>query len=416
MGKNMNLIEKLNSYDTNYWDFADYRENNPIIQYPAKMVAPMQKRLLSHILEFDNEISNVMDPFTGSGTVLDISRGLGLDTIGYDINPLATLITRVRLEGIPSHTIYKSISALFSRMQLLLGNVKPYYFRNINKWFRDDVILSLTLIREAIMLEKDARTRRFFWCCFAEIVRKFSNTRSSTFKLHQKEQEKIDAMSNNCINEFKDNVNTHYNEYCFENKTNIELFCGDSKELLKLRKDASIDLICTSPPYGDNQTTVTYGQYSILQLLWIDINDLEPFDIKLLETFSAIDRESLGGKRKGIINEEEYQIFMMGVGKEKHKKVVSFWSDYEEVFLQMSRVLKQGKLMVLTLGNRRVDNQELAFDQYNDYLAHKYNFTIETTLRRKIMGKRMPRKVSCVAEQGAVESMSKEYVKIYRKR
>ena len=31
----------------------------------------------------------------------------------------------------------------------------------------------------------------------------------------------------------------------------------------------SVDLICTSPPYGDNHTTVTYGQFSILPLLWI---------------------------------------------------------------------------------------------------------------------------------------------------
>ncbi len=412
----MNLAEKLNSYDADYWDFADYRENNPIIKYPAKMVAPMQRSLLAHILEFDDGISNVLDPFVGSGTVLDISRGLGLDTIGYDINPLAALITRVRLEGVPSDSICMSISALYSRIQLLLGNVKPYYFRNINKWFREDVILSLTLIREAIMLEEDIRTRRFFWCCFAETVRKFSNTRSSTFKLHQKEKEKIEAMPNDCISEFKANINIHYHEYCFENTTELELLCGDSKDLLKSRKDESVDLICTSPPYGDNQTTVTYGQYSILQLLWIDIKDLDSFNITLLDTFSAIDRESLGGKRKKNVNFSEYQNFITGIGEEKNKKVISFWSDYEEVFYQMSRVLKSGKLMVLTLGNRRVDNQELAFDQYNDYLAQKYNFIKETTLRRKIMGKRMPSKVSCVAEQGAVESMSKEYIKIYRKR
>ena len=31
------------------------------------------------------------------------------------------------------------------------------------------------------------------------------------------------------------------------------------------------DLIVTSPPYGDNNTTVPYGQYSYLPLQWIDL-------------------------------------------------------------------------------------------------------------------------------------------------
>ncbi len=34
--------------------------------------------------------------------------------------------------------------------------------------------------------------------------------------------------------------------------------------------DDTIDISITSPPYGDNATTVTYGQFSILSLFWID--------------------------------------------------------------------------------------------------------------------------------------------------
>lgn len=412
----MTLSDKLNSYEKDYWDFADYRENNPIIQYPAKMVAPMQKQLLNDILDFDSNIFNILDPFMGSGTVLEIGKELQKDVIGFDINPLAVLITRVRLEGVPVNTIEKSISELYARVNLLLGNVDNHSFANIEKWFREDIIESLSIIRTAIMREKDIRIRRFFWCCFAETVKKFSNTRTSTFKLHIKEEEKISAMLNHCIDEFKSNVQSHYREYCFEKNVKINLQTGDSIQLMSELENNSVDLICTSPPYGDNHTTVTYGQYSILPLLWIDTSDLDPFEQELLIKFTAIDRESLGGRIKKIEDNSVYNYFINFDNNEKRKKVISFFSDYEMAFEQMTRVLKPGKLLVLTLGNRRVDGKELPFDKYNDYLANKNGMVVETTLSRNIRGKRMPLKVSHIAEQGAVKSMSKEYIKIYRKK
>lgn len=89
--------------------------------------------------------------------------------------------------------------------------------------------------------------------------------------------------------------------------------------------------------------------------------------------------------------------------------------DYERIFSLLAKVLKPGKLLVLTLGNRRVDNKEIPFDAFNDMLAHKYGLEIDSTITRNIIGKRMPAKVSCIKEIGAVKSMSKEYVKIYRK-
>lgn len=414
--KKLTLSEKLNSYEEDYWDFADYRENNPVIQYPAKMVAPMQRQLLNDIMQYDANIYNILDPFMGSGTVLDIGKELGKDVIGFDINPLATLISRVRLEGVSTKTIEKSISELYARLTLMLGNISNHSFMNIEKWFRKDVIESLSLIRAAIMEEEDIRTRRFFWCCFAETVRKFSNTRTSTFKLHVKEEQKIASMINNCLEEFKSNISLHYLEYCFQNDNKVELKTGDSLQLMKTYSSDSIDLICTSPPYGDNHTTVTYGQYSILPLLWVDVKDLDPFNTELLTKFTAIDRESLGGRIKTISNDDRINDFIDIESQDKRKKVISFFSDYEKAFKEMARMLRKDKLLVLTLGNRRVDGKELPFDKYNDYLALKYNLAHETTLSRNIMGKRMPLKVSHIADQGAVKSMSIEYIKIYRKK
>ena len=202
----MTLAEKLSAYDEKYWDFSEYRNDAPLVRYPAVMVAPMQACILKEIINADPTTSTVLDPFCGSGTVLCEGQKLGLNVMGFDINPLAVLIATVQLEGIPEDCAVRSINAINTRLTMLNGNVKSYAFKNINKWFNDDIIVSLSVIRQAIIEETNERMRRFFWCCFAETVKKFSNTRTSTFKLHIKEQSKIEATVDDTITFFKEHI------------------------------------------------------------------------------------------------------------------------------------------------------------------------------------------------------------------
>lgn len=412
----MSLAKQLNSYSTEYWDFHDYRQHNPLVKYPAIMVAPMQQCIISEAIKADKNIKNILDPFLGSGTVLIEAAKLGLDVMGFDINPLAILLSKVQLEGIPSNIAKGNIKNMFSRITMLNGNVVPFAFMNIEKWFRSDVIQSLSVIRQAICDEKNIRMRRFYWCCFAETVKKYSNTRTSTFKLHAKEQEKIDNMVNESIEFFKNHVTFQADRYIRDGKQTSEILlkCGDSKQLLDELEPGSLDIICTSPPYGDNKTTVTYGQYSILPILWIDKKDLEIWDEKLMDSFSAIDTLSLGGYKHSKSN-ERFKKYTKNISNAKKPKIEAFFADYECVFQKLVRALQPGKLMILTLGNRRVDDCEIRFDAFNDELAHKYGMKIDSTITRTIMGKRMPQKVSQLQNIGAVSSISTEYVKVYRR-
>lgn len=413
----MDLSTKLQSFSEEYWTFNAYRNEKPLMKYPAVMVAPMQERILYEVFRSDPNIRIVMDPFMGTGTVLCEAQKFSKSVIGIDINPLATLLSEVRLKGIPKGLYNKSISDLFTRITLLNGNVEPYIFDGIHKWFRPDITASLSIVRDAILREENEQIRKFFWCCFAETVKRYSNTRTSTFKLHIKPDIKIQEMQDNVVDFFKAHILEQAELYVRDNYANdIEIICGDARTVLSLRKEESVDLICTSPPYGDNATTVTYGQFSILPLLWIDRKDLHCCDSKLFENMSAIDSASLGGhRRKKRGDEQQYEQYTSKVSENKKSKIETFFTDYEEGFKQMTRVLRQGKYLVLTLGNRRVDNCEIRFDEFNDYLANKYGLILDSMITRRIVGKRMPRRVSTVQGVGAVDSMSKEYVKIYRK-
>jgi len=61
--------------------------------YPARYIPALPRQIMSLLGVADGL---VLDPFCGSGTTLAEARRRGLSSVGIDINPIATLISRVR--------------------------------------------------------------------------------------------------------------------------------------------------------------------------------------------------------------------------------------------------------------------------------------------------------------------------------
>ncbi|MBM7580908.1 DNA methyltransferase [Jeotgalibacillus terrae] len=415
------LQDKLNSYGDGYWDFQKEKRAgvHEIATYPAMMVAPMQHKIIGDIIKLEKNIDNIFDPFHGSGTTLVEGKKFNLNLIGIDINPLANIITTVKINGVNTDTIYNSIEDLIYNFRKLKNDITAcHYFPKISKWFREDVISDLTVIRQAIILEKNRKNRLYFWVCLSDLIRKYSNTRSSTFKLHIKEEEKIISMENNVFNDFIILIKEKHLHLDSNYEKKQSITQGDSNIEMEKMKSNSVDLICTSPPYGDNGTTVTYGQYSILSLLWMDRQDISVNNEELISNFSAIDSQSLGGRLKNSKVREEIpalEEILTKISNQKKKKVNSFFSDYFLSLSHMIRILKPNSLMVLTLGNRRVDNVEIRLDKITSDYCELKGLKVEATFNRAIPRKRMPRKISNIKSHGAVSSMNNETVLILRK-
>lgn len=104
------------------------------------------------------------------------------------------------------------------------------------------------------------------------------------------------------------------------------------------------------------------------------------------------------------------------ISLDKQVKVERFFSDYFLSLYEMIRVLKNGHLMVLTLGNRRVDNIEIQLDEITKEFCESQGMLMEVELKRQIPRKRMPKKVSRIKNHGSVSSMNNETVLILRKK
>ena len=81
----------------------------------------------------------------------------------------------------------------------------------------------------------------------------------------------------------------------------------------------------------------------------------------------------------------------------------------------MASKVKQGGYIIITLGNRKVDNIKVPFDEVNIELANSNKMKLIQKLSRDIVNKRMAGKVSNVENVGSVESMKEEYILIFRK-
>lgn len=397
--------------------FKEYRKKDihGTILYPATMIAPMQHCVLRQCL-FQN-CSSVIDPFCGSGTALHVAQEIipEIHLVGNDINPLAFLITRVKLEGV-STRIKKDIEKVILELNDLHEDVPLHSFVRIDKWFRSDIIASLSKIRQVIITVKNQRNRRYFWYIFSNLVRKYSNSRSSTFKLHIKQAEKIQLMNNDVVAEFCERIQSDA-EYFIRKPANFLLYKRDILDLLPSMEEDSIDVTVTSPPYGDNATTVTYGEFSWLALNWIDARDLELEGWEITNTH-IIDSRSMGGTRKEkniVCSQDQLSLldgYTQGITKEKKKKVERFFADYFIVLSQLARITK--KFIILTLGNRTVDGVNISLTDISRKWLERCGFQIEAVYEREIVNKRIPRSTSCVNGK-AVPSMNDEFILIARK-
>jgi hypothetical protein len=417
--KDKKLIEYLSSYtdkDSNFWAFSGKAVNRfAFYQYPAMMVPKMQKELINSVRRVDKKVRTVFDPFVGSGTTLVESMLQGLDFYGQDINPLAVLICRT-LSG-PYHiqSLLNKTNKLFLKIDMDGRRDISVNFSGLQKWFKPNIAQELSIIKRAIQKEESMWVRRFFWIAMAETIRLTSNSRTSTYKLHIRPQEEIAERKLSSIIVFKNIVqkNTKIiinlkNELSSKNllsnmhyKGNVLVDIGNS--INKFNRE-NFDLLITSPPYGDNKTTVPYGQASYLPLQWIDLKDIdEGIDNSCLQSTSKIDSGSLGGsladsqfKSKEIVKKSHTLgvtlDFLSSGSQERSKKVTSFFYDFNMSLDSIINSLKPGGFMIWVVGNRCVGGYTILLDKIlTELLVLKGCRDIEKIVRQ-IPSKRMANK------------------------
>ena len=255
---NLNIIED-ESFD--YKNINASEGVHGIHPYPAMMVYPIAKNLIS---TYSNEEELVLDPFVGSGTVLVESLLQNRNSIGLDLNPLALLLSKVKTTPLFNVNLEKFLEQILASEGNSNELVQPDFF-NLEFWFGQNVINSLSTLLMEIDKITSPDVKSFFKVAFSETVRSVSKTKNGEFKLvRMKGHVNFDP---NVYGTFKKialrNIFKIQNTYIMKPSAKVRILDWDSRIAPPI-ENKSVDLILTSPPYGDSRTTVAYGQFSRL--------------------------------------------------------------------------------------------------------------------------------------------------------
>jgi site-specific DNA-methyltransferase (cytosine-N4-specific) len=418
-----------------FWSFSgrSRREaGHGIFAYPAMMVPQLQGALLEDVQAVDPSVSSVLDPFMGSGTVMLESVSRGLSFYGADINPLAVLLATVKSRIYDPKQLAGVREKIMLRVTEDLSDEIAVKFHNRDKWFRSDVSVDLSKLRRAISAERRKAVRQAFWVALAETVRLVSNSRTSTVKLHSYSADEIDTrqidtidiflrISAGQIEQLKDQANILSRGHRMNPDLTISCSVTDARTAPSAKKRGTVDILMTSPPYGDNVTTVTYGQHSYLPLQWIDAGDVQGMRPGLLENTRSIDSVSLGGRLKGALSwadelEAKSPAFaycleqLRGHPTNSRSRFVGFIRDLDDSLDAIIAHLRSNAWMFWTLGERKISGVPVpTVAIVRDLLVARGARHVET-LERKIPGgsKRM------AFRNASVETMNSESILVMR--
>lgn len=420
----INRIQKLTSENSSVWSSPDHNRREYVhgfFQYPAMMVPIVQKRIIDIIKQAKPNIQIVIDPFMGSATSLVACMQNGLDCYGQDINPLSILIGKTRTGPYYVEAIKEKYNELVAEIQNDRSEVIEINFKGRNKWFKESVSIELSKIVRAIKKESSLSIRRFYWINLAETIRITSNDRTSTFKLHARSLEEIEKRNLSPIIEFKSHLlqtledlklykqlliqSNQLSEGAYKGELRLCLQDSSKNIITPNNEKGFFDLLISSPPYGDNKTTVTYGQYSYLPLQWIDLNDIdETVDRDLLRTTLEIDNRSLGGRIKKLSQDELISFYeksesfkkihqhLKSIVPNKADKVVAFLKDLYQVIERVFEVMKPNSYQVWTIGNRSVGGLEIPNNEILKEFIEHMGGKLVVQIEREILNKRMAKR------------------------
>ena len=270
---------------------------------------------------------------------------------------------------------------------------KPTFF-NIEFWFKPHVIVDLAIIKQNIEKIKDKDIKDFFLIAFSETVRNVSNTRNREYKLYRMSQSMLEKHNPNTFEEFKSKASKSIigmEEYfkVHNPKCKVNILAEDSRKLTSIPAN-SVDLIVTSPPYGDSRTTVAYGQFSRLGLQWLDYGKEEVLNI---------DKVSLGGiPTKDLHNGlgsptlKKTLDAISKIDPHRAKDVLSFYVDFDKCTQELHRITKKGAFMCFVVGNRTVKGVQIPTDEIIlELFQAKNHYKHHNTFIRNIPHKRMPK-------------------------
>ena len=304
----------------------------------------------------------ILDPMSGSGTVLAVADAKGHHAVGVDIDPLAVLISRVWTTAINVEAVQDAAATALEHARRIFTSLptRDAYPRNADSetrqftryWFDDYARRQLASLATAIEWTQDSTIREALWCAFSRLIISKQSGASLAMDLsHSRPHRKFKRAPAKPFRKFLsavDRVTTN----CIDGRSRTrgpaaQVYEGDARHL-DLR-DRSVDLVITSPPYLN---AIDYLRCSKFSLVWMgySVGELRRLRSTTVGTEVAMDaREDQEIQR--ILSELKLQPKLPA---RQEAMLARYINDMQRAVSETSRVLAGNGRAVYVVGENTV--------------------------------------------------------------
>jgi DNA modification methylase len=378
--------------------------------YPAKLLVHIPRFFLgSHVA---SNATTVCDPFCGSGTVLLEALLSGRNAIGADANPLARLISTVKLTVIDEAKLNRGALRLIARIPAKT-TATPKRVLNVDYWFYPHVQRDILRIREAVMATRDLVLKRFFMVALSATLKDVSladprlsvpvRLRADQYPqghwLYEKTVVRLQALRHiDVFNVFRKRLDSNIRQMtdlaALKPTGRLLEMDSCSRAASKIR-DESVGLLITSPPYLGAQK---YVRASSLNLTWLQLcGDDE---------LAGLEALSIGREHFRKLEYTDSQLTTAGAAGALIKKVRKrnplrahiasvYLAEMQQALREIYRMLVPGGHAVIVVGASQLCGEKFDTPRYLAEMAALQGLTIMTHLIDPIRSRALMTKQSC---------------------
>jgi len=370
-----------------FWNTGDEKESkmHRIHAYPAKFPAFITTKALEYAKQEKTSIGRIADIFCGCGTVALEAKRNNINFWGCDVNPVATMIARVKSRRYRSRNLKKYYDLILEAFNQPDNDCLSYEKANerLKYWYGKKQFEELSRLKNAIKKTTPAQSnyQLFFLCAFSNILKSTSKWLTKSIK------PQVDPIKNP-----KDVISSFQEQCHFMMAANEESDAVGKSEteivtanfLDKSKAHPAVDVIITSPPYV---TSYEYADLHQLSSLWLsyakDYRELRNGSIGSIFHDYNFDREL-----KHLNTTGGNIVFrLLDQDKAKARSVAKYFLDMQQVAKSCETMLSRKGMVLFVIGNTeykgvRIDNAKHLAESLLDNGFKKVSVT-----KRKVTGK-----------------------------
>ncbi len=374
----------------------------------------------------------VLDPMGGSGTTLVEAKIHQRHGIGFDIDPLACLIARVKsqfIEDVRIESIARQVLS-YARSDLqkiqngesnpqLLERAKSPEFLNRDYWFDQSVQIQLALLGYHIdHLVTDEQVREFLWVGYSGVILSKVSVANARDIIHSRHHHMTHADEPDVLGRFEKRIQKmrkqmqEFGILCANSTIRTDVRMGDARALPL--ESNSIDLVFTSPPYA---TALDYPRAHFLAVSWMRSIlgvDYDQYKQK---------GETYIGSERGKVKEAKYTtelsrtaesivLQLKEIDERKSLLIERYFHDMAGAIREINRVLKPGKAAVIVVCPSHIRKTDVPTHKVFTEIAVSYGMKLVSEETRVIDSRK---RVLPYVREGFGSRMSTEYVLVYEK-